>query len=177
MSAMRVFLSNLGCKLNQAEIDAMARQFQAGGYELVGKLDDADLHVVNSCTVTHAAARDSRKIARRGGRRTGDVRTVLTGCWATEEPSNAAGIEGVDMVVDNRDKHRLVELVEERRPIWEGRSGSPAPEPVPVSYVPLLYGPTRALVKIEDGCDMRCAFSLSFTRCNACGSIQMNILH
>ncbi|HVR30154.1 MAG TPA: hypothetical protein VMS86_11550, partial [Thermoanaerobaculia bacterium] len=184
---MRVFLSNLGCKLNQAEVDALARQFRARGHAVVGTLADADVHIVNSCTVTHLAARDSRKAARRGARERHRPRTVLTGCHATAQPEEAARL-GVDLVVDNRDKDRLVELVARAfsesvrvgtaRPAASGlaskrarpdhpadepvrllvRADEPAPSRVPVSYVRLEFGTARALVKVEDGCDMRCAF-------------------
>ena len=93
---MRVFLSNLGCKLNQAEVDAMAGRFRARGYRVVASLSEADLHIVNSCTVTLAAARDSRKLARRGGRAQRPIKTVLTGCWATDSEVEARNLDGVD---------------------------------------------------------------------------------
>lgn len=155
---MRVFLSNLGCKLNQAEIDVLARQFQAGGHQVVPSLAEADLHVVNSCTVTHAAARDSRKTARRGRRRDLVVKTVVTGCWATDSAEEAAAMAGVDLVVQNADKDRLLDRVLERFPEW--RQAAWEALDVPVSFVPLVFGRTRGLVKIEDGCNMRCAFCI-----------------
>jgi threonylcarbamoyladenosine tRNA methylthiotransferase MtaB len=151
---MRVHLTNLGCKLNQAEIERLGRQFEAAGHRVVGSLAEADLHVVNSCTVTHTAARESRKAAgsaRRSGR---PVRTVLTGCYATGSPEEAARLAGVDLVVPNAEKERLVELVHAAFPEED--------PPVPcASHVPL----TRALVKVEDGCNMRCSFCIiPFTR-------------
>ncbi len=154
---MRVFLSNLGCKLNQAELEAMARRFTAVGHRVVSSLAEADLHVVNSCTVTHAAARDSRKIARRGGRRNPRLRTVLTGCHVAAAPEEAAALAGVDLVVPNQDKERLVEHVHAAFP----EAAPPTDEgPLPVPFVPLAFGNSRALVKIEDGCDMSCAFCI-----------------
>ena len=152
---MRVHLTNLGCKLNQAELEALARQFVAAGHRLVGELAEADLHVVNSCTVTHVAARDSRKAARRGGRLRPAVRTILTGCHVDADPAAAAALAGVDLVVPNEEKDRLVERVHEAFP-EAAALGVEGPAPVP--YVPLEFGNSRALVKIEDGCDMRCAF-------------------
>jgi threonylcarbamoyladenosine tRNA methylthiotransferase MtaB len=149
---MRVHFTNLGCKLNQAEIERLAREFAAAGYEVVGTLAEADLHVVNSCTVTGTAARSSRKAAGRGR---GRLRTVLTGCWATESPEKAARLAGVDLVVPNTDKDHLLARVQ---------SAFPAPEPA-IPYSPSLETHTRALVKIEDGCNMRCAFCIiPFTR-------------
>ncbi|HVR99155.1 MAG TPA: hypothetical protein VMW27_21225, partial [Thermoanaerobaculia bacterium] len=108
---MRVHFTNLGCKLNQAEVERLARDFRAAGHRVVGSLDEADLHVVNSCTVTQTAARSSRKAAGRGRRAGLPQRTVLTGCYATGEPEEAARLAGVDLVVPNPDKDRLLERV------------------------------------------------------------------
>lgn len=155
---MRVHFTNLGCKLNQAEVERLARDFRAAGHRVVGSLDEADLHVVNSCTVTQTAARGSRKAAGRGRRAGLPQRTVLTGCYATGEPEEAARLAGVDLVVPNPDKDRLLERVHAAFPDL----APPFPE-VPVPYVPLPIGPfgnTRALLKVEDGCNMRCAFCI-----------------
>lgn len=155
---MRVHFTNLGCKLNQAEIERLARDFTAAGHEVVGSLAEADLHVVNSCTVTHVAARASRKAAGRA-RREGRARTVLTGCHVSHSPEEAARIAHVDLVVPNAEKDRLLARVHEAFP-------EVVPEPeLPVPYVPLPLGNTRALVKVEDGCNMRCSFCvIPFTR-------------
>jgi threonylcarbamoyladenosine tRNA methylthiotransferase MtaB len=148
---MRVHLTNLGCKLNQAEVERLGRQFEAAGHRVVGSLAEADLHVVNSCTVTHAAARESRKAAGRARR---PVRTVLTGCYASGSPEEAARLAGVDLVIPNAEKDRLVDLVLAAFP--EADSRAPC-----ASHA----GGTRALVKVEDGCNMRCSFCIiPFTR-------------
>jgi threonylcarbamoyladenosine tRNA methylthiotransferase MtaB len=155
---MRVHFTNLGCKLNQAEVERLGRGFEAAGHEVVGSLAEADVHVVNSCTVTHVAARESRKAAGKARRSGRSVRTVLTGCYATGSPVEAARLAGVDLVVPNAEKDRLVESVLRAFPEIE-----PDSEPAPCS--PLPAGPTRALVKVEDGCNMRCSFCIiPFTR-------------
>ncbi|HSS75659.1 MAG TPA: tRNA (N(6)-L-threonylcarbamoyladenosine(37)-C(2))-methylthiotransferase MtaB [Thermoanaerobaculia bacterium] len=161
---MRVHFTNLGCKLNQAEIERLAREFAAAGHEVVATLAEADLHVVNSCTVTGTAARSSRKAAARGQ---GRLRTVLTGCWATESPERAALLAGVDLIVPNGEKEHLLARVHEAFP-ETGRAVPKVPAPVPRSPVPRGdAGHTRAMVKIEDGCNMRCAFCIiPFTRGN-----------
>jgi threonylcarbamoyladenosine tRNA methylthiotransferase MtaB len=138
-----VCFTHLGCKLNQAEIERLARDFLAAGHRVVESPEEADLHVLNTCTVTHAAARTSRKAASRSGR---TVRTVVTGCWAPEAA-------GVDLVVPNSEKDRLLDRVHEAFPEL-------APDEVPVPWVRLPFGNTRALVKVEDGCNMRCAFCI-----------------
>jgi threonylcarbamoyladenosine tRNA methylthiotransferase MtaB len=153
---VRVYLTNLGCKLNQAEVERLGRDLRAAGHQVVRSLEEADLHVVNTCTVTHLAARDSRKAAGRAARVRETLRTVVTGCWATEKPGEAERIEGVDLVVPNAEKHLLVEKIQAAFPAPEARP--PADPEVP--YLPLPAGHTRALVKVEDGCNMRCAFCI-----------------
>jgi threonylcarbamoyladenosine tRNA methylthiotransferase MtaB len=162
MHPMRVCFTHLGCKLNQAEIEAMARRFTAAGHRLVGSLAEADLHVVNTCTVTGTAARESRKTVRGGRRANPRLRTVVTGCWSAGEPEAAAQLEGVDLVVPNGDKEGLFERVAAAFPDLLSRE-SPEPrdaEGVPVPWVPIDLGHTRALVKVEDGCNMQCAFCI-----------------
>jgi threonylcarbamoyladenosine tRNA methylthiotransferase MtaB len=154
---VRVYFTNLGCKLNQAEVERLARDLRAAGHQVVRSLEEADLHVVNSCTVTHLAARDSRKAAGRGSRVRDGLRTVVTGCWATEKPGEAERIAGVDLVVPNAEKHLLVEKI---HAVFSGISDA-APAALPESpYLPMPGGHTRALVKVEDGCNMRCAFCI-----------------
>ena len=104
MHLMRVFLSNLGCKLNQAYLEALSRQFDASGYLIATSLEAADIHVVNTCTVTHVAARQSRKLARHGRRLNPKLRTVLTGCYVTSNPEEASSLYGVDLIVPNSTK-------------------------------------------------------------------------
>jgi threonylcarbamoyladenosine tRNA methylthiotransferase MtaB len=155
---MRVYFTNLGCKLNQAELESLGRRFVGAGHHIAPTLAEADLHVVNSCTVTHVAARDSRKVARRGHRVNPHLRTVLTGCYVAAEPEEAAALAGVDLVVPNDDKHHLLERVHAAFP--EERPLGADDGPLPVPYVPLEFGNSRALVKIEDGCNMRCSFCI-----------------
>ena len=155
---MKIAFTNLGCKLNQAEIDDMARQFAGVGHEIVGSVEQAEIHVVNSCTVTHVAARDSRKIARRGKRRNPDLKTVLTGCYVSAEPAQAAQLAGVDLVIPNAEKDNLLERFHQRFP--ECIPTDVEVEALGTPYLPIEIGPSRPLVKIEDGCDMRCSFCI-----------------
>ena len=148
---MRVFFTSLGCKLNLAEVERLARDFRAAGHAVVAELATADLHVVNTCTVTAEAARDSRQVARRGRRINPALRTVLTGCYAAASPAEAASLLGVDLVVGNGEKGELLERVTEA-------FGLDAPGEVP--YEAPAPSHARATVKLGDGCNMACAFCI-----------------
>src|SRR5512136_1665651 len=112
-SVMRVRLEALGCRLNTSEVESLARRFATAGHQVVGPDEPADVCVLNTCAVTHIAARKSRQEARRLKRAHSNAALVVTGCYAELEPDQAAAL-GVDMVVGNRDKDRIVELVEAR---------------------------------------------------------------
>ena len=103
---MKIFLDTIGCRLNQAEIESLARQFRAAGHEIVGTACEADLAVVNTCTVTAEAASDSRTAIRRA-KRLGAGEVVVTGCWTTLEPEKAAALSGVTRIVPNLQKDSL----------------------------------------------------------------------
>ena len=187
---MRIRLETLGCRLNTSEVESLARRFATAGHQVVGPDEPADVCVLNTCAVTHIAARKSRQEARRLKRAHSDAALVVTGCYAELEPDQAAAL-GVDMVVGNRDKERIVELVEQRWgaqfPISPGPRGAPVPAPQvraagagnPQSpparaaqpACPCGTGPggraisnyssrTRAFLKVQDGCDNRCTFCI-----------------
>jgi threonylcarbamoyladenosine tRNA methylthiotransferase MtaB len=153
---MRVCLTHLGCKLNQAELEGLARRLRAAGHEVVSTLEGADLQVVNTCTVTQTAARRSRQAVRRGG---GSPPVVVTGCWATERPHEATALPGVALVVPNPQKDRLPELLAERFPALAAAVDDLGSTPRWRSPGE-AFGKTRALVKIEDGCNLSCAFCI-----------------
>lgn len=79
---MKVYLDFTGCRLNQSEIEMLARQFGQAGHEIVGSAGEADLFVVNTCAVTSEAARSSRTLIRRLNRANADAQIVATGCYA-----------------------------------------------------------------------------------------------
>lgn len=147
---MRVYLGSLGCKLNQAEIDDLAGELAAGGHELVASPAEADLCVLNTCAVTHVAAQKSRQALRRLHRDNPRVRLIATGCYAQIAPEDLGGLPGVERVVGNREKHRLAELI--------GASAVESRMPGPLPGTSRQR--TRALVKIQDGCDNACAYCI-----------------
>jgi len=151
---MKVYLDTIGCRLNQSEIETMARQFRAAGHEIVATADDADMAVVNTCTVTSQAAADSRGAIRRIAR-AGVDEIVATGCWATLQPEKAAALPNVLRVVDNAQKEALVpELL--KLPVESFDL-----EPIVRVPLPGLRQRTRAFIKAQDGCDNHCTFCIT----------------
>jgi len=151
----RVALDSLGCKLNQAEVEFLAKQLTEAGYRLVATVDEADVYILNTCTVTHIADRKSRHLLRLAHRRNPDALVVATGCYAQRAPQELAQIEWVSLVLDNRQKPHLLRLLEE-----SGRLGSPAPAggDLATNYHPALR--TRAFIKVQDGCNSFCAYCI-----------------
>ena len=151
---MKIFLDTIGCRLNQAEIETLARQFRAAGHEIVPTATEADLAVVNTCSVTSQAASDSRAAIRRA-RRLGAKEVVATGCWATLEPEKAASLAGVERVVSNLQKDNLAaDLLGLPQEFFEL-------DPLARSPLPGLHARTRAFIKVQDGCDNACTFCIT----------------
>ncbi len=151
---MKVFLDTIGCRLNQAEIETLARQFRSAGHEIVGAAEAADLAVVNTCAVTSRAASDSMSAIRRISRR-GRSPIVATGCWASLEPTAASSLPRVVKVVPNVEKDRLVAVA-------LGLPGFDFElEPVARQPLPGLRHRTRASIKVQDGCDNHCTFCIT----------------
>ena len=147
---MNVYLESVGCKLNQSEIETLARQFATRGHRVVSAPEKAHICVINSCVVTHVAARKSRQAVRRLRRRNPRARIVATGCYAEVAPDDL----DADDVVGNADKERLAEQL---------LSESAAPT-LSLPFLPRSLLPqsrTRAFVKIQDGCDSHCTYCIT----------------
>lgn len=151
---MKIYLDTIGCRLNQAEIENYARQFRSVGHELVGDPSQADLAVINTCTVTAAAAADSRKKIR-GMRRAGVPQVVVTGCWSSLEPQQAAALVGGETTIPNLEKDNLVPIVLGIAP------EDLEMEPILRQPIPGRRARTRAFIKIQDGCDNRCTYCIT----------------
>lgn len=149
----------LGCKLNFAETSTLKRQFNDTEFEIVGFDQKADIYVLNTCSVTQDANRDCRKLVRRAIRKNPDAIVAVTGCYAQLEPEEIAAIEGVNIVIGAKDKFNLYELIEQ----IEDRNNtiihhSDANEAVDFHNAFSANDRTRAFLKVQDGCDYKCAF-------------------
>ncbi|MES9859690.1 MAG: tRNA (N(6)-L-threonylcarbamoyladenosine(37)-C(2))-methylthiotransferase MtaB [Candidatus Thiodiazotropha sp. LLP2] len=153
---MRVHLKTLGCRLNEAELETWSREFQSRGHHMTSQAEEAELLVVNTCAVTQEAVRKSRKLMSRSGRLNPNARLVVSGCYASLEPDEALKMEGVDLLVDNRDKARLVEIVEQRLDLKLMPEAAMEAETSGI----LERGRQRAFIKVQDGCRYRCTFCI-----------------
>ncbi len=151
---MKIYLDTIGCRLNQSEIERMARQFRAAGHEIVTAAEAADMAVVNTCAVTNEAAADSRGQIRRIAR-AGVKEIVATGCWATLQPEQALGLPNVLRVIKNDQKDDLVSTALNLEP------ASFDLEPIAREPLPGLHRRTRAFIKVQDGCDNHCTFCIT----------------
>lgn len=152
---MKVHLRMVGCRLNQSEIDSMARQFHSQGHEVVDRPEEADHFVLNTCAVTGEASKTSRKLVREFHRANPQAGTTVTGCYAQIAPKELDTLPGVARVVSNSDKEDLVSLVTgEAIQIFDS-------EPIERRLPPRSLSRTRAFVKAQDGCDNECTFCVT----------------
>ncbi len=151
---MKIYLDTIGCRLNQSEIESMARQFRAVGHEIVTSAQMADMAVVNTCAVTNEAAADSRGKIRQIAR-AGVDEIIATGCWATLQPQQANALPSVRRVVTNAQKDHLVSEV------LDLPQESFDLEPIARKPLPGLHRRTRAFIKVQDGCDNHCTFCVT----------------
>ncbi|MBR1805517.1 MAG: hypothetical protein IJ774_03915, partial [Selenomonadaceae bacterium] len=183
LTPRKIFFVTLGCKVNQYESEAMQKLFEAAGYVAADDISDADVVVVNTCTVTAVSSQKSRQMIRRAAGANKNSIVAVVGCYAQSEPEVVAAIDGVDVVIGTKDRTRIVELVEtaskvvscQRSLVNEEASTDNCPlntkhYPLTVvgsvdeihAFEELPHAPqrTRAFLKIEDGCNNFCAYCI-----------------
>jgi threonylcarbamoyladenosine tRNA methylthiotransferase MtaB len=161
---MRIFLDQIGCRLNYSEMETLAQRLAAAGHYVVGSPEDAQVIVFNSCAVTTGAERDSRKRVGALHRANGAAQIAVTGCLATLAPAQTAQLPGVGLVVGNDRKELLPMLLEP----WSAELDSPEallrlqPDGAPLEFPSAdeRRQRTRAFVKVQDGCNNRCTFCI-----------------
>ena len=184
----RFYIENFGCRATQADGAALERQFLERGLERAGAVRDAEIVVLNTCTVTEAADKDARASIRRLQRVNPDCRILVTGCYAQRAPEELAALPGVTWVVGNSHKHQAAEIATSPSLFPAAGSSSASSGFVPLgqlckdqlsrehagnvivgdifAHTELLAAPvfeaanerTRPNLKVQDGCDNRCSF-------------------
>ena len=158
---MKACFFTLGCKVNQHESAAMARQFARAGYEIVHGDETADVYIVNSCTVTLSGDRKSIQWIRRAKRQNPDAVVVLCGCMPQAFPDKATAVKEADIIIGTKGKGEILNLVgeflskKERYINITAHSSQDKFEELAADSDSLH---TRAFLKIEDGCNRSCAY-------------------
>ncbi|WP_457600972.1 tRNA (N(6)-L-threonylcarbamoyladenosine(37)-C(2))-methylthiotransferase MtaB [Hydrogenivirga sp.] len=158
---MKVAFCTLGCRMNQFDTDLLRSRFMQSGYEVVGFDEEADVYVINTCTVTAGGDRSSRQAIYQAKRRNPDALVVATGCYAQVKPEELASLKEVDLVVGNTHKAEVLKLVEELLESRERR--------VVVGEIfrqselrnfdtVLFFEESRPFLKIQEGCNKFCTF-------------------
>ena len=160
---MRAAFYTLGCKVNQYESQAMEELFRRRGYEIVPPSQEAELYIVNSCTVTSSGDKKTRQIVRRLRREHPLAVVALTGCLPQTDPRAAEELPEADLVLGTRERRTVVEAVEEYLARRQ-RLGRVLPHEAGEPFEPLEAlgddGHTRAFLKIQDGCTQFCAYCI-----------------
>jgi len=155
----RIAFYTLGCKLNYAETATIARRCEKGGYTPVDFRQDADVYVINTCSVTEHADRDCRKLVRQARRRAPAARVVLMGCYGQLQPDKARDQLGVDLVLGANEKFDLIKHLNQ---FPENGATTVLVSPVTdlnTFHPALALGErTRAFLKVQDGCDYPCTY-------------------
>lgn len=155
----KVAFKTLGCRLNQFETDAIAAQFNRHNYEVVGFTDDADVYIVNTCTVTNQGDTKSRKAINQATKKQDEPVVIVTGCMVDGQKEKLKQLNGVTYFVENAQKTSIFQLVDAH---FKGETVSPD------HFSKDLFGfeaadetfHTRSFIKIQDGCDNFCTFCI-----------------
>ena len=158
---MKVGFYNLGCKVNAYETEFLINEFKKKGYEIVDFNDKADIYIINTCSVTNASDQKSRKVIRSACKNK-DAIIVVMGCYSQMKSEVVKDIEGVSIVLGNKDKSKVVELVEAY--IKDRENFQDIYDLTNTEFEDMFLdnfeNHTRAFVKIQDGCNNFCSFCI-----------------
>jgi threonylcarbamoyladenosine tRNA methylthiotransferase MtaB len=149
----------LGCKLNFAESSDLARRFSVHGYNQVDFKQKADVYVLNTCTVTQIAEKKCRNAIRQAHTLNPNAIIAVIGCFSQLNPEAIEAIEGVDIILGNDDKHKLVDYV-----LNHNKTNTPSNKVFDISRLKTFYTSyssddrTRSFLKVQDGCDYFCTY-------------------
>lgn len=161
----KIAFYTLGCKVNQADTASMEGIFRRAGYEVVPFNETADVYLINTCVVTNNGQRRSRQIINRAVRHNPLSLTVVTGCYPQTAPEEVKAIDGVDVIIGNQERGRIVELVElalneKRTEILDNVQKMT----IDTKFEELGAGTetdkTRAFLKIQEGCNQYCTYCI-----------------
>ena len=161
MSKMKkkVAFHTLGCKLNFSETSTIAREFKNDGFEQVSFSAQADVYVINTCSVTENADRQFKTVVRQALKQNPDAFVAAIGCYAQLKPEELAAVDGVDLVLGATEKFNITSFLEDLTKNHEGKIHSCEIEDANFYVGSYAIGDrTRAFLKVQDGCDYKCSF-------------------
>ena len=156
-----VSLHTLGCKLNYSETSTLAGEFNKRGFKIKEYGENADVFVLNTCTVTENADKECRQIVRSVLTKNPEAYVIVTGCYAQLQPHELASIHGVDLVLGTHEKFKLFDYINNfEKKSYSCVFTSPIDEVTDFDYAYSsdIDSRTRAFLKIQDGCDYNCSF-------------------
>lgn len=157
----KVAFYTLGCKLNFSETSTIGEQFIKNGFDVVNYDDQADVYVINTCTVTENADRECRQIVRRALRNNPNAYVIVTGCYAQLRPEEILKIDGVDAVLGSNEKFNLFNIINDFQKKDESCAYVTPTEKLETfnsSFAVEGNDRTRAFYKVQDGCDYKCSY-------------------
>ncbi|MCK8815922.1 tRNA (N(6)-L-threonylcarbamoyladenosine(37)-C(2))-methylthiotransferase MtaB [Natroniella sulfidigena] len=159
----RIAFYTLGCKVNRYDTEAMIAQFKKAGYQIVDFKQEADIYIINTCTVTKQGASKSRKITRRAKRRNPEALVAVVGCYPQVDPEQVMEITEVDLVVGTKGRSKILEFVEQainskhQLNFVQEMDEEEDFEEVPIQN---FTERTRATIKIQEGCNQFCSYCI-----------------
>ena len=154
--SLKAAFITLGCKVNQYETQVMRESLERTGYCIVEPYDLADVYVINTCTVTGVSDRKSRQVIRKVYNINPKAIIIVTGCYVERIPDEIKKIPGVSLTLSNSQKHRIGEFLLN----LTGKSSKICNNSLDRNFITKFESQTRALVKIEDGCDSFCTYCI-----------------
>ena len=159
---MKVGILSLGCKVNTYESEYAISEFIKRGYEIVDFSEFADIYLINTCSVTNTSDQKSRKMIRQARKRNENAVVAVMGCFSQIRENNNAIMDIVDVVIGNNDKSKIVDLIEKfintKEKVLNIKDISK--EEFDDIELSIFNTRTRALVKIEDGCENFCSYCI-----------------
>lgn len=161
----KIAFYTLGCKVNQADTASMENLFLRSGHQLVSFDGEADVYIINTCVVTNTGQRKSRQTIHRAIRKNPNALIVVTGCYPQTAAEEVKAIAGVDMIIGNQDRARIVQLVEERLAHRQTDTLDAVHKlTASTAFEEMAAGDitdkTRAFLKIQEGCNQFCTYCI-----------------
>ncbi len=152
----KVAFDTIGCRLNQYDTEQIAAKMSKYGFRRVPMIEPADIYIINTCTVTGRADASCRNLISRASRNPSSSPVVVVGCYVESDPEKVAHLNGVDLIINNKEKENIVDILSKKFPqLFEINSVDTQSE-----HISEFHDHNRAWIKIGDGCNQRCSYCI-----------------